>query len=676
MKFSLQWLKDYVNVSASPEALAHRLTMAGLEVEKIFDAEGGQKVFELEITPNRPDCLNIVGLAREVSAIYGKTLKLPKLKKFTAPKKKFDVTIADKDLCGRYLGIVIRNVKVGASPQWLKERVEAVGMRSINNIVDITNFCLMELGQPLHAFDLDKLNGQKIVVRRAKNGESMVTIDGDEHKLDPSVLVIADAVRPVAIAGIMGGKDTEVSFATKNILLESGYFDQGAIRRAGRKSGLSSDSSYRFERGVDRDMVLGGALRAAALILELAGGSVDAYADIFPGVKKVQRKAVNVSVSAVNALLGSEVSAQRCKTIMEKLGCKVSGNKDVLKIIPPVFRADLKAEVDIAEEIARVIGYDELPLTIPSIKMSNITTAPSWRCKNRLRDILTAQGLDETITYAMTHKKALEKCGLGQVSGIRIKNPLSQDQEMLRPSLLPGLLNVLSLNLSRGQREVKVFEIGKSYSAVPEKEVLAVLMSGSRMDDWRQMAKEPVDFYDVKGRLESILREYRIADVSFVKTSHPSYEDGQCAVVRVNGQDRGMIGKIAKNVLDQNDIKRASVYFAQLDLEWLYSSEGQERRYQPPSEFPAIVRDVSLAVKRDIPFEDIRAAILPMGEGQLASVKFLEQYVGEKIPAGQKGIIFSLVYQSAIRTLKEEEINAVHERICQALVQKFNAIRR
>ena len=380
MKLSLHWLKDYVNVSASPDQLAHRLTMAGLEVEKISDVNG-QKVFELEITPNRPDCLNIVGLAREVSVIYGKALKFPKAKKFIVPKKKSDVTIADKDLCGRYIGIVIRNVKVGASPQWLKERIESVGMRSINNIVDIANFCLMELGQPLHAFDLDKLDGHKIIVRRAKSGEALFTIDGDEPKLDPSVMVIADDKRPAAIAGIMGGKDTEVSSSTKNILLESAYFDQGAIRRAGRKLGLSSDSSYRFERGVDRDMVLGGALRAAALILELAGGSVDAYADIFPNAKKIQRKAVNVSLAGINALLGAEVSLKRCKFIMEKLGCKVSGSKSALKVIPPVFRGDLKAEADIAEEVARVIGFDELPFSIPSIKMSNITTASSWKCK-------------------------------------------------------------------------------------------------------------------------------------------------------------------------------------------------------------------------------------------------------------------------------------------------------
>ncbi len=675
MKIPLKWLKDHVALSVSAEQLAHRLTMAGLEVEKITDRDG-DKVFELEITPNRPDCLNVAGIAREAAAIFNKNLKDPKIKKMSLPKNKTDITIQERKLCSRYIGIVLRGVKVGPSPNWLKERLEAIGLRSINNVVDITNFCLMELGQPLHAFDYDKLSGGKIVVRRAKPGESITTIDGAQYKLDTSILVIADERHPVAVAGIMGGKETEVTAATQNILLESAYFDPLVIRLAGRKLGLASDSSYRFERGVAIDMVSGGARRAISLIQEVAGGTPTAFADIFPGKKRNIKKRIKISVPEINALLGGDLTASRIQGILKKLGFTTSLLKNVLQVTPPLFRSDIHAGVDVIEEVARIIGYDALPSTTPHIKMSLIKPHHGWLCKNHLRTLLTAQGLNEIITYSMTNRKDLEKTNLGDWPGIKINNPLNQDQEMLRPSLLPNFLSVLSFNISRGQKDIRIFELGKIYASVPEKEALGILLMGTRQEDWRQMNKASVDFYDLKGCVDVIFNEYAPAPVIFENVSHAAFENQQAVAVKVANQQVGVLGKVARDVLERWDIKRAQVFFVELDIAWLYDRVGMERRYQPVFEFPAVVRDISLAVKKEVTFAKIKEVVLPFSKELLRSMKFIEEYSGEKIPAGHRGVIFSLTYQSPIRTLTEEEVNTIHERLCQSLVDQLGAIRR
>ena len=675
MKISLKWLKDYIALSVPAEQLAHRLTMAGLEVEKITDVNG-DKVFELEITPNRPDCLNIVGIAREASAIFGKSLKLPVIKKSSSPKNKTPISIDDKQACSRYIGAVIRNVKIGPSPKWLKERIESIGLRPINNVVDITNFCLMELGQPLHAFDYDKLSGGKIIVRRARSGESLVTIDGVERKLDPSILVIADERRPVAIAGIMGGKNTEVTAVTKNILLESACFDPVLIRRAGRKLGLSSDSSYRFERGVDADMVASGAQRAIAFIQQIAGGTVTEFADIVAGKKNIVKREIKISVDEINARLGAAIAVGRAQGILKKLAFKTTVSKNILKVTPPLFRGDIHTNVDIVEEVARVIGYDALPSSTPHIKMSFIKPHPGWRCKNHLRTILTAQGLDEIITYTMLNRRNLAKTSLGHLKGIAIQNPLSQDQEMLRPSLLPSFLSVLSSNISRGQKDIRAFELGKIYSAVPEKDVLGILLAGSRQDDWRQITKEAVNIYDLKGRVESILKEYPVGPISFVNVQQAALENQQAVALKVDGRDVGVLGKVAPAVLEQWEVKRAQVFFAQMDIAWLYQYVDGEKRYQPVPEFPAVVRDISLAVKKDISFAKIQDSILSLQKEHLHAIKFIEEYLGDKIPAGHRGVIFSLTYQSPSRTLKEEEVSAIHEHICQTLVGQLGAVIR
>lgn len=677
MKFSLNWLRDYVTIGVSPEKLAHKLTMAGLEVEKIT-AVDGDVVFELEITPNRPDCLNMLGLAREVSAILDVSRKIPKIKPLKSSLPACGIKILDKKGCPRYSGTLIRNVRVGETPAWIQKRVTALGMRSVNNVVDIANFCLMETGQPLHAFDYDKLEGGRIIVRRAQEGETITAIDGIEYGLAPSILVIADARRPVAIAGVMGGRGTEVTAATKNILLESAYFDPVLIRRASRALGVSSESSYRFERGVDYETVRAGADRAVGLILDSAAGNVAGRSDEETGAReKTRGPAITVTKDGVNAFLGSALTTARCTKILQQLGCAVTaGKKDVFKVTPPAFRKDIKDEVDVVEEIARVVGYDELPASLPAVATTNVAPEPSKKFRQAIRVSLLAQGDSETVTYAMISEKDLVRIKQTHLRGVKIQNPLAQDQGLLRPSLLPSLLSVVVFNINRGQKNLKLFEIGKIYGPRGEQETLGIMMTGKIDEDWRKTSKPEVDFYDIKGAVEQTIARACRQEIRFENSPQPFLEKGQSAGVLVGGVDVGFLGKIEEDVLINWDIKQKGVFFAQINLEELRRFYSPQQSYRSVSQYPVIVRDVSLAVKTSVQFQQVCATAFRLGSGILNSVKFNEEYRGEKIPAGQRGIVFSLRYKAPDRTLREEEVNDVHAKVLRAFIEELGAVQR
>jgi phenylalanyl-tRNA synthetase beta chain len=677
MKVSLKWLKDYVDIAVSPEKLADLLTMSGQEVEKI-ERVGNDTVFELEVTPNRPDCLNTIGLAREISAILNKPLKLPPASKPKHIKNKCPIEIQDKEGCRRYIGVVIENVNVGESPLWLKERILALGLRPVNNIVDITNFCLMESGQPLHAFDYDKLQRKKIVVRRAKNDEKIVIIDGAEIKCDSSVLVITDGSNPVAIAGIMGGKNTEVTEQTRNILLESAYFDPILIRRAARKLGLSSDSSYRFERGVTHDGVERTSQRACDLILKLAGGKVTKRSDVLAARSPIDKRLLTIGINEINGYLGSSLKIQDCERILKKLGFGVSkAKKEVFRVVPPAFRLDIKLNVDIIEEIGRVIGYNNLPVSLPAITMQNVPGLSRRRIRKTLNDILTSQGLSEMISYTMLDEKSLQKTGLNNVSPVsRIKNPLTSEQALMRPAILPSLFQVVLNNFNQGQKDLKLFEIGKVYEAGHEREVLGLIFTGQSSALWRDPQKRTLDIYDLKGVLETVFQKLGMDEAAFEDNDSSVFEKGVCAEVKIKGRSLGYIGEISTDVLDQWDIKAKSVLAGIIDLEAVYEQTSLVKSFEPISVYPAVVRDISLAVKSGVSFGQIKAIASRLGGRLLSSIRFNEEYVGEKIQPGYRGMIFSLVYQSSERTLREEEVQHVHNQICQAIVSELEATMR
>lgn len=678
MKITLNWLKDYVSISGSPEQLAHKLTMVGLEVEKVHPI-GGDKVFELEITPNRPDCLNVIGIARETCAILNQSLKIPKIRKFKFPEGKCSVQVVDKQDCPRYIGTCVEDVQIAQTPPWIKERLAALGIRSINNVVDITNFVLIEMGQPLHAFDFDKLIGRKLIIRRAKEGERIVTIDGMERKLDPSILVIADSKRPVAIAGIMGGKDTEVTAGTKNIILESAYFDPIFIRRASRKLGLSTDSSYRFERGVDWDGVLTGADRALSLIVQYAKGTVQRRSDIVEAKKKISHAPVRISIAAVNSYLGADLKIRPCENILEKLGFGVRVQKGFLIATPPSFRNDIREGVDIIEEIARIVGYDKLPQSLPRVKISPMMPSPQREMKQKMRDILLSQGFDEAITYAMVDEKSLNRSKSAECYKsilVKIQNPLSKEQELMRPGILPSFLQVLSNNLNRGQKDLRLFEIGKNYSSQGEEEVLCLMACGTHLTDWRSYRKE-INFYDIKGALEKVFKELDFLDVTFKANDCFIFEGGACAEIFLkNTISLGFVGLIAQDILNNWDIKQKNVFIAFIDLEKVYNEKSAVKHFIPIPGYPAVMRDVSLAVKKEVEFQKVKEIACRLGSPVLGAIRLNEEYLGEKIPTGFRGLIFSLTYQLQDRTLREEEVNELHKKICQAFIDNLGAVIR
>ncbi len=674
MKLSINWLKDYVDPKVSTDELVHRLTMAGLEVEEVHSV-GKDTVLDLEITPNRPDCLNTLGLAREISAICAKDLAMPNIKRFKALKPAgLSIVIENKKDCPRYIGTVIENVVIKDAPARMTERLQSLGLRPIVNAVDITNFVLMEMGQPLHVFDRDKIEGGKIIVRRAHSGEKIVTLDGIERKLDPSILVIADAKKPIAIAGIMGGQESQVTQQTKHIVLESAQFDMGLIRRASRTLGLKSDSSYRFERGVDIACVLDGADRAAGLLIEMTQGRFAGRMDV--GVKTSGKaRVIRISIDEIEGLLGSTVKASAVKSALVRLGLKVTaGKKDEFKVIIPSFRGDLKASVDIIEEVARIIGYDRLEVSFPHIQVLNI--APDVRPRNVRRTVsaaLIAQGYNETITFSLISQKDLDRCQI-KSQGIGVDNALSSEHNLMRPSMLPSMLAVAAINFNRGQKELRIFEIGKCYFKEGERWTLSMLCTGRKSHDWRQNSKEAMDMYDIKGALEQALVKLG-ASGSWTSGAYPGLEDG-AALFAMDQHVLGAVGRVPKNVLQQWGIKSGDVYFAQMDLQPIFQLPRTIVKYEPIAEFPSIVRDISIAVDKTASFGAIKGLCQRLGKDILQQVHLVEEYTGDKIQEGKRGLVLSLLYQSKERTLREDEVNIVHQHIVEALAREFAAVLR
>lgn len=631
MKLSLNWLKEYIDPKLSTDALIERLTMAGLEVEAAGSVSG-DTVLEIEITPNRPDCLSILGLAREIGAITGKPVKAPKVKNHQATTLKDLIRIENKKDCGRYIGTLIKDARITDAPREMKMQLASLGTNAINNAVDITNYVLMETGQPLHAFDYDKLAGGKITVRRARAGESIVTLDGIERKLDSSVLVIADAQKPVAIAGVMGGRDTQITAGTKNILLESAHFDMGLIRRASRSLGLRSDSSYRFERNVNVEGVLTAADRATDLLLQSTGGKLAGRAQVWTKTAKASSK-VKVNISDIGSLLGIKVAPLKIKTYLAKLGFKLAVKAGILTVTPPGNRTDIVQDVDVIEEIARMIGFDRLPSKLPVIKTVNISVDKKPReTREKVRRVLTAGGIDEIITHNMINGRMLAKSNLADLPVVRIFNPLNQDQELMRPSMVPSMLQVAALNINRGQRDFRFFEFGKRYFVDGEKETLGILLAGRRTHDWRAPKKESVEIFDLKGIVGRVLQALGISP-AYETNRLPALDFSCAASIMFNGKYLGALGRIDKKVLNNWDVKNQEIYYAGLHLDEIFLLPAKTLKYQPISEFPAIVRDVSLSVKKEIPYKKIEEICIKKGGDILKSVHFIEQYFRGQDPA-------------------------------------------
>jgi phenylalanyl-tRNA synthetase beta chain len=671
MKVTYSWLKKFVDLRVSPQKLAEGLTMAGLEVVAL-EKHGDDFVLEIEITSNRPDWLSILGVAREVSAIYGLKLKAPVLlgsKSKSATVYPVKVSIANQKDCPFYSARIISDLQVATSPQWLQKSLEALGCRSVNNIVDITNYCLFEFGQPLHAFDLDKLHHNAIKVRRAESGEKIITLDGQTRILDPQVLVIADADRPVAIAGIMGGAQTEVTAKTCNILLESAVFNPVLVRRAKQKLGLQSESAYRFERGVDLGGVSQAAQAAQEMILKLAGGKPGGIKSA--GTDKVVTPAINLEIAYLNKLLGTAISVLEARRILNRLGLSAKAKyKDTLTVVIPSFRQDLKTPVDLVEEVARIYGYGKISQTLPAVKPVSAGSGQR-EIVGQIKSILSGLGLNEAITYSLVDRSLLKQSGINLDSAIvAIANPLSKEQEVLRPALWPSLVRGVAYNLNQQQEQVSIFEVASAFTgqsqSVEEEPLLSIALCGSRSFFTKNgLVKDELTLLHLKGILETLLS--RLGIKSFDLITQPNRQIN----ILINQKPAGFLLELAPHILQTFDIKNRQVVLAQLSLKRLFEAVDLGKRFREIPKYPAIIRDISFVINEDFSVKELLEAIKASGQPLLNQAKIVDYYQGKQIPPGFRGLTVSCLYRQDNRTLTEEEVTPVHDGLCSLLTEKF-----
>ncbi|MEO8376800.1 MAG: phenylalanine--tRNA ligase subunit beta, partial [Candidatus Sumerlaeota bacterium] len=667
-----------------------------VEVGVPYDA-----LVEIGITPNRPDALSVVGVARDlvakISTMKGfkATLKMPDLGVNESATEKVEsaarVTVTAKEDCPRYTARVIKGVKVGPSPLWMQVALQSAGMRPINNIVDVTNFVMLELGHPLHAFDLDRLAGEQIIVRHANAGETMKTLDGAELKLQPTDLVIADAQKAVALAGIMGGANSEITDTTTNILLESAYFRPQAIRTTSKRLDKSTDSSYRFERGTDVKRLTASLNRAAQLIAETSGGT------ILRGVLDIvgtlpEKGSIKVRVSRLNRILGLDLTATNITEVLTPLGFDVlRSDGEEMHVAVPSHRMDVGIEADIIEEIARIVGYDriaEVPLTLPSAyhPPSRIDAA-----RTALSDAAVTQGFCQAVNFSFIGEA--DDALVGDATGelIRLKNPITSDQGVMRRSMLPGLLKNVVHNFNQSLDDVALFEIGHTYSfaeaadakreekdlrpVAQETPYFAAVLAGGGKRSWRD-AEHEFDFFDIKGFAEYFLaslglQKYLTEPVSNVPWLHP----GRAARFLVKGRTLVTFGEIHPSILRKLDIKRRVCYL-EIPLDDAAQEINSDVKAKDVPKFPAVTRDIALIVERAARSMDLERTIRKAGKELLATVKLFDVYEGDKVEAGKKSLAFSLTYRAADRTLKDQEVTDRHGEVVAALKKDNDAILR
>jgi phenylalanyl-tRNA synthetase beta chain len=621
----------------------------------------GDTVLELEVTPNRADLLSVVGIAREVATLTGKSfnaqLPTPNAQR---PVSEGEIAVEDAALCPLYTARSIGAVKVGPSPEWLRTKIEAVGLRAINNVVDITNFVMLETGQPLHAFDADKLDGA-LQVRLARNGEEFAALDGKTYKLGAGQLVIADQRRAVALAGVMGGAETGVTEATTRIVLESAYFQPQSVRRTSRALGLASDSSYRFERGVDIEGVAPAAERATALIEELAGGARGALAGSGTAAGRAGRDPVPLRPARVATLLGVEVPDARIAQILAGFGLAQTAGGWV----PPSFRPDLTREVDLIEEVARVVGMDAIPGRTQAVFASASSTDKAYDRTMALRRAFVAQGLHEARSITLTPAQPL---GLGALqidpaNLLRVKNPMIEEQVTLRPNLLHGLLTAVRENLRAGAKSVRLFEVGRTFNTQRPEEFshAAIVLSGPLGErNWRAGEAKDADVFDLKAILAAVLG----AGATFEHAENSAL--ALSLAVKMNGKPVGLAGQLWPAEARALDAASAIVY-AELDLGALAKAEqGAAKKYRDIPRFPAVTRDIAMLAPLTLAHAQVAEALAKGNEPLLAGVELFDVFTdatGAKIPADKKSLAYSLTYRSAERTLTADEVNTAHTKL-------------
>ena len=675
MRFPLSWIAEYADLPADESAAAEAFTLSGSEVEG-RDAVDGETVLELGITVNRPDCMNVYGLAREASVLFGTALRKPDTtcaESGPAVETLTSVAVEAPDLCPRYAARVITGARVGVSPPWMQKRLEQCGLRPINAVVDVTNYVLLELGHPLHAFDMARLAERRIVVRRARSGEKLVTLDGVERALAPDRLVIADASRPVALAGVMGGEETGVTFATADVLLEGAVFDPVNIRRTSKATGLHTDASHRFERGVDFEGPVPALDRAARLILEICGGSL-ATGRIDVACPRPARPPVRLRHGRLVSLVGMDIPGPRCESILEALGFGVEpAGEGAWEVSVPSFRVDVSREADLIEEVVRVHGLKDLGEPLPSVVDPVGGRPAALVLEESLRDAMAAAGFNEAVHMTMTSPEIEAAFGAG-APVLALANPLSPHASVLRTNLLGPLVGAVARNRARGVRRLALFECGMVHrSGAPEaRHLAAALYDDGQAPRWGEPPAP--GFLHLKGRIEAALLRAGLA-CSFEPADAGPFAAGLCLRILAGGRAAGFLGAVAPSAMEAAGLKSGRLFAAEISIQGLESAV-RGPAFRALSRFPSVVRDFSFLMDRAVAWGDVAARLEALALPDLSAVRLVDIYEGEGLPEGRKSVTFSLAFQAMDRTLTDDDIAPVANRVSDALQEAFAAILR
>ena len=680
MKILLSWLRDFVDIPVDGHTLARDLTMRGFEVASIdrvpTSSDDDELLLDLEITANRPDCLSVVGIAREVATMYQCPLNLPSQKDAPSATEKDEprvsVTVNDPDLCPRY-AVRMAKIKVQDSPSWLTYRLEACGIRPINNIVDVTNYVLLELGQPMHAFDFDCLQGGALRVRRAQATEQIMTLDGQQRKLTEQMLIIADEKKPQGIAGIMGGVTSEVSESTQFVALESAHFHPVSVRRTSKKLALNTDAAYRFERGADISAPIVALERACNLLEQInAGHRIGPPIDHYPNPQNPTQ--VRLRHKRVEHVLGQSID-----DALKRLGFTLNSvNSHTWDVTVPHRRVDVTREVDLIEEVARHHGYDQLPSTFPPLTTASLKQEPHIEDDRRVRRLATAAGFSEAVTFAFIRSDIAKHFVEDSFSTAVISNPLSAQFEVLRPSLIPGLIGSLSYNLRRNRQDVRLFEVATCFKPPGETRTIAFAWTGTTHVHWSEPART-TDFFDIKGVVEHLCADLTKAEVSFTTTTAPFLKRGQAACLCIpDGKNStkaiGVVGQLAPAVVVDFDLSETDViYVAEINLDALSELAPDEVCVTALPRHPSIIRDLSIVIPETLPASTVRGTIMESAPDTLVSVREFDRYEGPGVGAGTVSLSLRLSFRAADRTLTDAEVQQSIDQVVTSLIDKHGA---
>jgi len=659
-------------------------TSPGLELGRALALE--DDVLDIEVTPNRPDCLSVIGVAREIAAKKQRGLRLPKIsleEQGPSSAEVSSVEILAPEACPRYVGRVIEDVRVGISPFWLRRLLSLVGLRPINNLVDVTNFVMLEWGQPLHAFDLDRLEENRIVVRMARPGETITTLDGEERKLGEEDLLICDARRPVALAGVMGGLESEISEETTRVLLESAFFEPRGIRRTGKRLGISTEASYRFEREIDREGCLRAADRASGLMTSLAGGRLPAGAlDVHP-IPYHQRN-IRMSASKINRLLGTSIEKEKILGYLAGLEMSVRDEEgDAFEVTPPSFRPDISMGMDVVEEVARLYGYDAIPTHMPVAPVSVVLAEPERRAEEVARDVLVGMGFCEVVNYSFGGPDLLKLLGFpngdARTRPVSLQNPMSEAQGFLRTTLVGLLLDTVARNLRQRNRDLRFFELGRVFlpcadQVLPEeRKMLAGVMVGRRYTErWNQPDAE-IDVFDLKGALEVLLEAFGVEGFEWNRSEQNSCLHPGCSGdILVNTTKIGYAGRLHPSIREAFEIDD-EVYLFEMELASLASRVDRPREYRAYAKRPAVQRDLALVLDDAMTYSQVIEKMQELADPRVTEIELFDLYQGPPVPEGKQSMAFRITYQDPSRNLTDEEINKIQEAFLDRLLPGLGA---